>query len=114
MAHAKRVAHATRAYQKVEEVNGEISESEWERLFGTGVEEMEIEAEPEPEKEIRYKCNKCLHRSSTKEEYLEHIRTHIQNGLKCPTCNKEFKELKNLKKHIKNIHTVNNLNCPRT
>ena len=40
--------------KKVEEVNGEISESEWERLFGTGVEEMEIEAEPKPEKEIRY------------------------------------------------------------
>ena len=65
--------------RKSGEVTGEISESEWERLFGTCVEEMEIEAEPEPEKEIRYKCNKCLYRSSTKEEYLEHIRTHIQN-----------------------------------
>ena len=47
---------------------------------------MEFEAEPEPEKEKehRYTCNKCLHRSSLKGEYLEHIRTHIQDVLKCP------------------------------
>ena len=40
-------------------MNGEISESEWERLFGTVPEEMEFKAESETEKEHRYKCNKC-------------------------------------------------------
>ena len=88
-------------WEKVEEAPGEISESEWGRLFGI-VPEMDIEpenenviwqpwvVEPEKDKETpmdidpikkhTFKCQKCLFRSQSKEEFEEHIRT--RHGIK--------------------------------
>ena len=117
-------------WEKVEEAPGEISESEWEKLFGI-VSEMEIEpendnviwqpwvVEPEKEKETpmdidpikkhTFKCQKCLFRSQSKEEFEEHIRT--RHGIKCELCDQEFKEVKNLNKHMKNVHEEKSLKC---
>merc|ERR1712030_275265 len=92
----------------------EISESEWEKLFGI-VSEMEIEPEKEtpmdvePSKKHTFKCKQCLFRSQSKEEFDEHIRT--RHGIKCELCNTQFKELKNLNKHMKNVHEEKELKC---
>ena len=87
-------------WEKVEEGLGEISESEWERLFGI-VPEMEIEAEEEKEtpmdidpiKKHTFKCQKCLFRSIHREEFEEHIRT--SHGIQCDICKQQFKHLYN-------------------
>ena len=97
-------------WEKVEEAPGEISESEWEKLFGI-VPEMDIEpenenviwqpwvvepekdketpmdVETEPSKQNIFKCQKCLFRTINKEEFGEHIRT--SHGIKFDICNQE-------------------------
>ena len=111
-------------WEKVEEAPGEISESQWQRLFGIEMDiepenETPMDVEPEKEKETpmdvepskkhTFKCKQCLFRSQSKEEFEEHTRT--RHGIKCDICNTQFKELKNLNKHMKNMHEQKSLKC---